>query len=127
MSGWLYRIPAESGRIGEFAEKDIRLLTNTIIAHAYRNRLNEEKERMMEIMGGNVIETEASIIWDAGRKEGIEQGKAEGKTEGKTEGADQFAKALTLLRNSECVSVQDLIDKDIDGDIAEMAIQFYSK
>lgn len=52
---------------------------NTIITHITNG--NENEERLVNIMGGTVIETESEKLIRKGR----EAGKAEGKVEGKAE------------------------------------------
>lgn len=57
---------------------------NTIITHITNG--NENEERLVNIMGGTVIETESEKLIRKGREAGKAEGKAEGKVEGKAEG-----------------------------------------
>lgn len=56
---------------------------NTIITHITNG--NENEERLVNIMGGTVIETESEKLIRKGREAGKAEGKAEGKVEGKAE------------------------------------------
>ena len=65
---------------------------NTIITHITNG--NENEERLVNIMGGTVIETESERLIrkgiEAGKAEGIEAGKAEGKAEEIVEMGQEF-------------------------------------
>ena len=75
----------DSGRIGAVSEGDVRIFTNTIINHVFGKKA-EEKERMVDIMGGNLIYTDFMRARDEGRLEGRLEGRAEGRLEGNREG-----------------------------------------
>ena len=57
---------------------------NTIITHITNGNKNEE--RLVNIMGGTVIETESEKLIRKGREAGRIEGRIEGRTEGKAEG-----------------------------------------
>ena len=57
---------------------------NTIITHITNGNKNEE--RLVNIMGGTVIETESEKLIRKGREAGRIEGRIEGRTEGRTEG-----------------------------------------
>lgn len=56
---------------------------NNLITHITNG--NENEERLVNIMGGTVIETESEKLIRKGREAGKAEGKAEGKVEGKAE------------------------------------------
>lgn len=66
---------------------DLMGFVNTIITHITNG--NKHEERLVNIMGGTVIETESEKLIRRGRTEGRAEGKAEGRAEGKTEGKAQ--------------------------------------
>ena len=58
---------------------DLMGFVNTIITHITNGNKNEE--RLVNIMGGTVIETESEKLIRKGREAGRTEGKAEGKAE----------------------------------------------
>lgn len=60
--------------IDEHEFNNIKAFTNTIIGHFMKGK---DKERMVDIMGGKIIYTEADKIYYKGREEGREEGKLE--------------------------------------------------
>ena len=63
---------------------DLMGFVNTIITHITNGNKNEE--RLVNIMGGTVIETESEKLIRKGREAGRIEGRIEGRTEGRTEG-----------------------------------------
>ena len=63
---------------------DLMGFVNTIITHITNGNKNEE--RLVNIMGGTVIETESEKLIRKGREAGRIEGRMEGRTEGKAEG-----------------------------------------
>ena len=67
---------------------DLMGFVNTIIIHITNG--NKSEERLVNIMGGTVIETESEKLIrrgrEAGRAEGREAGRAEGREAGRAEG-----------------------------------------
>lgn len=59
------------GYIDAFDFNNIKAFTNLIIGH-FAN--GEKKERLVNIMGGKIITTEADLILKKGIEQGIEQG-----------------------------------------------------
>ena len=73
----------EAGELSEDELIDLKGFINTIVTHITNGNKNEE--RLVNIMGGTVIETETERL----RREGISQGKAQMLIEmGKEEGLD---------------------------------------
>ena len=102
----------ENGTINGTDESDIRILTNTIIGHLFGNKKDERRERMVNVMGGNVIYTEALRLRD------------EGRVEGRAESLYQLSEAQKLLRTGTCNTIEELVSCNIDRDIAEIAVSF---
>lgn len=74
----------EGKELSEEELVDIRGFVNTIITHITNGNRNEE--RLVNVMGGTVIETESERL----RREGREAGKAEGKAEEIIEMGQEF-------------------------------------
>ena len=67
---------------------DLMGFVNTIITHITNGNKNEE--RLVNIMGGTVIETESEKLIRRGREEGRKEGKEEGKAEEIIEMGQEF-------------------------------------
>lgn len=93
---------------------DIRLLTNNIIEHVVKKEDNETAERLVDVMGGNIIITESMKIHL--------KAKEEGKAEGKAEACDEFSRAFSLFKSGKCSTVEELVDNNIDTAIAELVL-----
>ena len=78
----------QEGELSDHEMIDLMGFVNTIITHITNGNRNEE--RLVDIMGGTVIETESEKLirkgQEAGKAEGRAEGRAEGKAEGKAEG-----------------------------------------
>lgn len=82
----------KKGELSDYEIVDLMGFVNTIITHITNG--NENEERLVNIMGGTVIETESERLIrkgiEAGKAEGIEAGKAEGKAEEIVEMGQEF-------------------------------------
>ncbi len=76
---WLHK----GGELSDIEVVDLMGFVNTIITHITNGNKNEE--RLVNIMGGTVIETESEKLIRKGRVEGRVRGRAEGRTEGRAE------------------------------------------
>ena len=74
----------EHGVINAFSFYSIKSFTNTILEHMMTG--NNDKERLVKIMGGEMIYNEAYRIHEEGKLEGRLEGKREGRIEGIREG-----------------------------------------
>lgn len=73
----------KNGELSDAEIVDLMGFVNTIITHITNG--NDNEERLVNIMGGTVIETESEKLIRKGKTEGKAEGKAEGKVEGKAE------------------------------------------
>ena len=73
----------KAGKLDMWEMNNIKAFTNKIIEHFTHG---EKKERLVRVMGGSIITTEADLIHDAGYAEGISRGREEGREEGRKEG-----------------------------------------
>ena len=73
----------KKGELSDIEMVDLMGFVNTIITHITNGNKNEE--RLVNIMGGTVIETESERLIRKGREAGRTEGRAEGKAEGKAE------------------------------------------
>ena len=74
----------KKGELTDAELVDLMGFVNTIITHITNGNKNEE--RLVNIMGGTVIETESEKLIRKGREAGRIEGRMEGRTEGKAEG-----------------------------------------
>ena len=74
----------KKGELTDAELVDLMGFVNTIITHITNGNKNEE--RLVNIMGGTVIETESEKLIRKGREAGRIEGRIEGRTEGRTEG-----------------------------------------
>ena len=74
----------KKGELSDYEIVDLMGFVNTIITHITNG--NENEERLVNIMGGTVIETESERLIRKGREAGKAEGKAEGIEAGKAEG-----------------------------------------
>ena len=74
----------KKGELSDYEIVDLMGFVNTIITHITNG--NENEERLVNIMGGTVIETESERLI----RKGIEAGKAEGKAEEIVEMGQEF-------------------------------------
>ena len=58
---------------------DLMGFVNTIITHITNG--NENEERLVNVMGGKIIETQTEIWMKQGMKQGMEQGMYQGKVQ----------------------------------------------
>ena len=63
----------ETGELSDYELLDLRGFVNTIITHIADGNKNEE--RLVQIMGGTVIETESERLLRVGMEQGMEQGQ----------------------------------------------------
>ena len=77
----------ENGWLDAYDYTNIKAFTNTIIGHfTYGNK----KERLVTIMGGRIITTEADLILQKGIEQGIGQGIELGRIEKFIETSKEF-------------------------------------
>lgn len=72
----------ETGELSDYELLDLRGFVNTIITHIADGNKNEE--RLVQIMGGTVIETESERLLRVGMEQGVEQGIEQGMEQGQT-------------------------------------------
>jgi hypothetical protein len=65
------------GELSDYELLDLMALVNTIIKHITNG--NKNQERLVNIMGGTVLETESERLYRVGKEDGIEAGREEGK------------------------------------------------
>jgi predicted transposase YdaD len=65
------------GQLSDYELLDLMALVNTIIKHITNG--NKNQERLVNIMGGTVLETESERLYRVGKEDGIEAGREEGK------------------------------------------------
>lgn len=87
---------------------DLMGFVNIIITHITNG--NENEERLVNIMGGTVIETESEKLIQRGVKQGIRQGMQQGKVQtiielGKEDGLEDTA-ILARLQNKAGVTLE---------------------
>ncbi len=87
---------------------DLMGFVNNIITHITNG--NENEERLVNIMGGTVIETESEKLIQRGVKQGIRQGMQQGKVQtiielGKEDGLEDTA-ILARLQNKAGVTLE---------------------
>ena len=70
------------GLLSEDDTRKLAELSKIILSHISRNLRSDRKERMVELVGGQVLELQEDRWLKQGRTEGIEQGRAEGRLEG---------------------------------------------
>jgi hypothetical protein len=99
----------EAGELTDNEWVDLKGFVNNIITHITDG--NENEERLVAVMGGELFETESERLMRIGREEGREEGIAFGREEGITFGRET-ANALT---------VRNLLKRDMpDADIIEI-------
>ena len=69
----------EEGKLDVFEMNNIKAFTNKVIDHIVNG---EKRERLVKIMGGSIITTEADMIHDAALEEGISIGRSQGISQG---------------------------------------------
>ena len=106
---------------------DLMGFVNTIITHITNGNKNEE--RLVNIMGGTVIETESEKLIrkgrEAGRIEGRTEGKAEGIAEGKAEEIVEMGREFGLDDAAILKRLQEKIGLSIE--MAAVYLERYGK
>ena len=82
---------------------------NTIITHITDG--NKSEERLVNVMGGTVIETESERLVRVGKEEGISIGKKEGISIGREDGMRSLVEACQEFNLSISDAVSKLISK----------------
>jgi hypothetical protein len=88
---------------------DLMGFVNTIITHITNGNKNEE--RLVNIMGGTVIETESERLFREGKTAGIAEGEARGEARGETRGAKATISILLDLDYSSDKIVETMQNK----------------
>lgn len=108
----------EEGKLSDYELIDLKGFINTIIVHIADGNKNEE--RLVQIMGGTVMETESEKLIREGMKQGLSQGLNQGMNQGQ-------ARILTL--NNILLSqnrVEDLRRASEDAEYRKQLLEEYS-
>lgn len=100
----------KNGRLSAYDIVNLKAFTNKLIEHMYYDR-EEEKERLVKVMGGKVLVTEADLI--------LERGERNGRKLGRKEAFSELNQAVTFLK--EGGSVEELRKKNMPEDVIEFA------
>ena len=84
------------GLLSEDDTRKLAELSKIILSHISRNLRSDRKERMVELVGGQVLELQEDRWLKQGRTEGIEQGRAEGIEQGRLEGTKSLLFSLVI-------------------------------
>ena len=82
------------GLLSEDDTRKLAELSKIILSHISRNLRSDRKERMVELVGGQVLELQEDRWLKQGRAKGIEQGRTEGIEQGRAEGRLEGTKSL---------------------------------
>jgi predicted transposase YdaD len=119
----------EAGELTDNEWVDLKGFVNNIITHITDG--NENEERLVAVMGGELFETESERLMRIGREEGREEGIAFGREEGREEGiafgreegiAFGREEGITFGRETaNALTVRNLLKRDMpDADIIEI-------
>lgn len=93
--------------------RDIKYLSNNLIRKVFGDENVENAERLVNVMGGNVV-------WMPSIAE--REGRAKGHAEGKAEGITQMTHAFKLLKTGKCTTVDELLDNGVSLEIANAVL-----
>lgn len=103
----------EKGILNVDENKDIKYLSNNLIRNVYKEEKEKFAERLVDIMGGNVL-------WLPSVAE--REGRAQGIAIGENRGISKMTEALKLMKYGGCTTVEDLLDKGVSREIAEAVL-----
>ncbi len=102
----------EAGELSDYELLDLCGFVNTIITHIADG--NKDEERLVQVMGGTIMETESERLLREGMEKGIEKGMEKGIEKGINQGQDRILTLNNILLSEN--RIEDLRHATEDAD-----------